>query len=109
MAATDEYTIVYNSGNDTVELWEDGQLLGPRDWACARRTDVSSWLGSGTLVEISPDTIVEHMSNPLAWVAKQAYDKAVADYDAAQPEAKNDYDESTAATTSKTTTSKPKK
>jgi len=117
MSGSQAFVIVYNNGNDTIELDnETGLLLAPRDWACARRSKVSDGIGNGSLITVNPDTIIETMSNPLAWAAKQAYDKACSDYDAAQAAASTDqagpstdYDKSTEDTTSKTTTSKTKK
>jgi len=64
------WCVVYNGGEAAQVISADGETVYPREFACARRSEVRELLTEGFLVVIDTDDITDE-SNPAARMAKQ--------------------------------------
>jgi hypothetical protein len=103
MTSEDKYVVVYNTTNDAIPIDEEGRVVASREWAAVCVDDVSEFIANDRLLVVDHN-LIDHMSTPIAWEAKQRRDKL-----AAGVPAKTDYDESTEETADDTGRSSSKR
>jgi hypothetical protein len=64
------WCVVYNGGESAQVVSEEGKTVYPRDFACARRSEVRDLIDGGYLRVVDPDTITDS-STDAARMAKQ--------------------------------------